>query len=99
MKNKVIGSLFFEEPTVTGNTFLAMMKNIPLCHVPVGTVFLLDGALPHFSHHVHAFINREFPELLDRKAGSNYSLVLSFFRFDSCGFVRDTVHCEKVQNA
>jgi hypothetical protein len=33
MKNKVIGPFLFEEPTVTGDTFLAMMENTFLCHV------------------------------------------------------------------
>jgi hypothetical protein len=49
MKNKVSGPLFFEEPTVNGDTFSAMMKNNALHHVPVGIVFQLNGAPPHFS--------------------------------------------------
>jgi hypothetical protein len=37
-ENKVIGPFFLEEPTVTDDTFLVMMENIALRHVPVGTV-------------------------------------------------------------
>jgi len=62
MKSKVIVPFCMKEPIVNGDNFLAMMGNTALCYVPVGTVFLLDGAPPHFSHHVHAFLDREFPE-------------------------------------
>jgi len=55
MRNKVMGPLFFEEPMVTGDTFLAVIGNSALHQVPVGTVFQLYGALPHFSHCAHAF--------------------------------------------
>jgi hypothetical protein len=57
MKNKFISPIFFEEPIITGNIFLAMTENNA---VPVGTVFQLDRVPPHFSHHVHAFLDREF---------------------------------------
>jgi hypothetical protein len=45
---------------VTSVTFLAVMEDTALCHVPVGAVFQLDGAPPHFSRHVLAFMDREF---------------------------------------
>jgi hypothetical protein len=35
-------------------------ENTVLCHVPMGTVFQLDGAPYHFSCHVHAFLDRNF---------------------------------------
>jgi len=38
------------------------MENTALLHVPVGTVFQLDGAPPHFFCHVCAFLDREFPD-------------------------------------
>jgi len=41
-KNKCICPFFPKEPTVTGDTFLAMMENTALRHVPVGTVFQSD---------------------------------------------------------
>jgi hypothetical protein len=50
--------LFFEEPMVTGDIFLAVMENTALHHV-LGTVFQLDLAPPHFSHCVHVFLDRE----------------------------------------
>jgi hypothetical protein len=51
----------------TGDTFLAMMENTALHHVPVGTVFQLDGVLPCFFHCVHAFLDTELPESLYNK--------------------------------
>jgi hypothetical protein len=60
MKKKVTGPFSFEEPTVTGDTFLAMMESSTLHHIPVGTIFQFDGAPPHFSHRVCAFLDREF---------------------------------------
>jgi len=39
IKNKVISPLFFEEPTVTGDTSLAVMENTALCYVPVEQFF------------------------------------------------------------
>jgi len=42
--------------------FLTMMESTALHHVPVGTVFQLDGAPPHFSQHVCAFLDREFSD-------------------------------------
>jgi len=32
------------------------------CHVPMGTVSQLDGASPHIFHHIHVFLDREFPD-------------------------------------
>jgi hypothetical protein len=61
-KNKCIGSFCSKEPTVTGDTFLAVMENTALRHVPVGTVLQSDGAPCHFSRHVRAFLDREFPD-------------------------------------
>jgi hypothetical protein len=62
MKNKVIRPFSFEEPSVTGDTFPAKMENNALCHVPVRTVLELDGASPHFSHNVCAFLDRKLPD-------------------------------------
>jgi hypothetical protein len=77
MKDKVIGPFFFEEPAVTGDTYLR--------HVTVATVSQTNGAPPHFSRRVRAFLDRgEFP---DRCIGR----VLTFAgpchsTFDSSGF-------------
>jgi len=62
MKNKVVSPFYFEKPMVIGDTFLAMMENNALHYVPVGTGFQLDGAQPHFSHHVCAFLDNKYPD-------------------------------------
>jgi hypothetical protein len=65
IKNIVIGPFFFEEPMVTGDTILFKMENA-LCHVPLGTVFQLHNAPPHFSLHVRKFSGQGS---LDRERG------------------------------
>jgi len=42
IKNKVIDPFSCKEYTVTGASFLAMMENIALHHVSLGTTFQLD---------------------------------------------------------
>jgi hypothetical protein len=54
-------SFLFEELTVTGDTFLAMMQSIDLRRVPVGTVSHLC-APPKFVPRVRVFLDREFPD-------------------------------------
>jgi hypothetical protein len=39
MENKVTRTFLLEELAVTGDTFLALMENTVLRHVPVGTLF------------------------------------------------------------
>jgi hypothetical protein len=65
-------------------------------------VLQLGGVLPHFSHHVHAFLDREFP---DHWIGRGETILwpphspdLTPLDFFSCGFVKDTIYCEKLQN-
>jgi hypothetical protein len=98
MKNKVTGPFLFEEPMVTGDTFLAMMDNTALCHIPVGTLFKLHGAPFHLSCHVHAFLDREFPDSWPGRMGPIYwpphfpdSTPLDFF-FGGRGVIKDTVY-------
>jgi len=81
----------FLSPTVTGDTFLAMMWNTALYHIPVGTVFQLRDAPPHLSHHVCAFLDRKFPyHLMKREIYTDHlmkkeihSLAPSFSQFYS----------------
>jgi len=47
---------------VTGDTFLAVMENTALCHVPVKTVCQLNGVSANFSCCVCAFLDGEFPD-------------------------------------
>jgi hypothetical protein len=60
--HEVIGPLFFEEPVVSGDTFLAMMENTALRHISVETILQSDSAPPHFSSRVCDFLDREFPD-------------------------------------
>jgi hypothetical protein len=46
LDDKVICPFCFEEPAVTGDTFLTMMENTTLCHFPVGTVSQLHDGSP-----------------------------------------------------
>jgi hypothetical protein len=74
-----------------------MRENNVLHHVPVGTVFQLDGAPLHFSHNVCALLDREFDCWIGRGGGHFLALLLS--RDDLPGFwefVKDIVYCEKV---
>jgi hypothetical protein len=54
---------------VTVDTLWVMMVNTVLNHVAVGTVFQIVGVPSHFSHHVHAFLVREFPDHWTGKGG------------------------------
>lgn len=51
----------FENPTVTGDKFLAMTDNT-LHHIPAGMFSLLEDAPPHSSRHGHAFLDRDGPD-------------------------------------
>jgi len=59
IKHEVTGPFFFEKPTVTSNTFLGMMENKALCHVPVGIVRWCTTSLLLLCF---AFLYREFPD-------------------------------------
>jgi hypothetical protein len=57
----VMGQVFERDRKCLATTLAAIPYRVPRqCHVPVGTVFQLDGASFHFFHHVHAFLDREF---------------------------------------
>jgi len=72
-----------------------------LYNIPVGTVFPLDGAPPHFSHPIHTFLNTESDYCMGRGEPIPWSPCspdlprLDFWFWE---FVKDTVYCEKVQN-
>jgi hypothetical protein len=55
------------------------------CDVSAETVIQLDGAPPHFSHCVHAFLDRKFPYHW-KGIEETHSLALLVSRFDSLGF-------------
>jgi hypothetical protein len=102
MKN--FGPFSFEEPTVIGDIFLAMIKKTALGHVPLRAAFRFNGIPPHCYRSIRAFLYREFTDRWIRrgKEGEGHSLALSFSRLDSngffCGFVKDIVYLEKGQN-
>jgi hypothetical protein len=82
---------------VTGDAFLVMVENNALRHLPVGTVFQLNGALPHFSRRVGDFLDGEF---LDRWTGRGEAIPcpLPFSRSDSSRYFLSfyetlTLHC------
>jgi hypothetical protein len=99
LKTKVTSPFFIEEPTMTGLTFLAMIENTALHCVSVGTVFQLDGAPPHFSHHVHAFLDRDFTACWIQRRRlipwPPHSPDLTPLDFFSWVFVKDILYCEK----
>lgn len=98
--NNIISPFFFKEPTVTGETLLAMMDTV-LFHIPVRAVLQLHGVPPHCSHHVCVFTDREFPDHWIRRWGTIPCSPHSpddphrFFSFE--GFVKD-IYPGKVQN-
>jgi len=93
---------FFEELMVTGDTFLAVLENITLHHVRVGTVLQLDHTPPHFSHCVCAFIDKKYPDCWVGRGEPipwfAHSPVFSPLDFFFWGFVKDIDYHEKVQN-
>jgi hypothetical protein len=80
---------------VTNDTFLALMENIVLLHVPVGTIFSLNGAPLLSSHCVHTFQDREFPDhwigrgrpIPWSSCSPDLTPLVSFF----CGFLKSVV--------
>lgn len=57
----VIGPFFFEEPTVTGATYLNMLRDYARRRIPEGYIFQQDGAPPHYSNAVRTYLNETFP--------------------------------------
>jgi len=86
LKNEVTECFFLKEPMETDNSFLAMKENNALCHVLVGTIYQLDGEPSHFSQHICAFLDREFPDYWIRRGGPiSWPPLLS--RFDPLDFI------------
>jgi hypothetical protein len=87
----IIRPFYFEEHLVTGNKFLATMEETAMRHIPAETVFKLDGARSHFSHCVHGFLGREFPDHwkgggrpIPWPLSSLHLILLDFTLFDIC---------------
>jgi len=73
VRNKITNPIVFEVFTVSGDTFLTVINTIALLHVPVGTIFQLDGTQLHFSRRVRIFLDRKLPERWMRGGGNAFS--------------------------
>lgn len=96
MKTGVIGPFFFQERTVTGDTYLDMLRNYAVPQLPPETVFQQDGAPPHYANHVRSFLDGMFPDRWIGRGGptpwpprSPDMTPLDFFLW---GFVKDKVY-------
>ena len=64
MHNKVIGSFFFNEPTISANVYLDMLELYvapQLEGFQPWIIFQQDGAPPHWGSHVRRFLDATFP--------------------------------------
>ena len=62
--SQIVGPYFFEEPTVTGANYLEMLQTyaIPQLNRIPHLVFQQDGAPPHWSRAVRAYLDDAFPD-------------------------------------
>ena len=61
---QVLGPYFFEEPTITGADYLEILGTfaIPqMRQIPCSEEFKQDGAPPHWSKNVRAYLDATFP--------------------------------------
>jgi len=99
-KHGVIGPFFFTESTVTGHSYLDMLENFAIPQIPLGFIFLQDGAPPHFHRDVTTFLYETFPVRWVRRGGPTAwpprppdLTPLDFFAW---GFIKDSVYRRKV---
>jgi hypothetical protein len=65
MKDRIIGSFFFTEPTATGNIYLDMLEHFAVPQLlpqRPNVIFQQDGASLHWSLDVRDFLDRTFPQ-------------------------------------
>jgi hypothetical protein len=62
VNEKKVLSFLFEAPTVIGETSLAMMENIALPKAYPGSGLIRWYTASFLSLHVHAILDREFPD-------------------------------------
>ena len=65
-KNRLIGPFFFDDDTVNGESYLAMLKSFFIPEVRKlkkvrAIIFQQDGAPPHFATDVRQFLDQQFP--------------------------------------
>lgn len=66
-KNQLIGPFFFDEDTINGESYLAMLQSFFVPEVKRlkkvrSIIFQQDGAPPHFSRDVRQFLSQTFPD-------------------------------------
>jgi len=83
-QSKFIGPLFFEEPTVNGDRFLAIMQNTTLHCASVGRVFLVTRCTTPFLPSCSCLSGQGVSWSLDRVKG-NHSSAPSISTFDFSG--------------
>ena len=71
MRNRIIG-LIFAEKTVTSNTYMDMFQLYAVSVLPNGTIYHEDGASPHFSNIVCAFL--EDRSVKDNSTNMDYQI-------------------------
>ena len=96
--SQIVGPYFFEEPTVTGANYLEMLQTyaIPQLNRIPHLVFQQDGAAPHWSRAVRAYLDDAFPDNWIGRGGPTAWLARSpdftpcdFFLW---GYVKDRVY-------
>ena len=103
-RKKVYGPFFFEENTVTGNTYLNMLQTWLFPQLQVDSdefVFQQDGAPPHWKLEVRRYLNGELPQRwIGRKGNDDLAIhpwpprspdltVCDFFLW---GYIKDKVY-------
>jgi hypothetical protein len=72
MKERIIITSFFIEPTVTGNIYLDMLEQFTVPQLlpqQPDAIFQQDGAPPHGSLDVRDFFGQNLPTVMDQPGG------------------------------
>ena len=62
--DRVIGPYYFDDPIVTGDSYLHLLNNyfLPmLSELPANAIFQQDGAPPHYRRAVRGLLNEQMP--------------------------------------
>jgi hypothetical protein len=110
-RKKVHGPFFFNEATVSGNSFLNMLENwlLPELNSNYGDYILqLDGSPPHFHRNVRGLLNRVLPQRWIRHGADGDNNLLPWpprspdltpCDFFLWGFVKDSVYVSPMQTS
>jgi hypothetical protein len=101
-KYDVIGPFLFMESTVTGHSYLDMLKSFAVPQIPPGFIFQQDDAPSHFHRDVTTFLDETFPgrwlETGGPTAWPPRSPDLTQLDFFAWGFIKDVVYRRKVRD-